>query len=80
MYIGVTNNLTRRAYGHKNDLLEGFTKKYGVHKLVYYEETNDIHCASEREKWIKKWNRQWKTNLIEKLNPNWNVLYDESTK
>jgi len=51
-----------------------------VHKLVYYEETNDIHCATEREKRIKKWNRQWKINLIEKLNPNWNDLYDELTK
>ncbi|MGH7801639.1 MAG: GIY-YIG nuclease family protein [Thermodesulfobacteriota bacterium] len=80
LYIGVTNNLTRRAYEHKNDLVEGFTKKYGVHKLVWYEKTNDIHRAIEREKRIKKWNRQWKINLIEKFNPNRNDLYDELTK
>ena len=80
LYVGLTNNLIRRAYEHKNDLIEGFTKKYGVHKLVYYEQTNDIHNAIQREKELKKWNRQWKINLIEKFNPNWNDIYDELTK
>ena len=80
MYVGLTNNLIRRAYEHKNDLIEGFTKKYGVHKLVYYKQTNDIHNAIQREKELKKWNRQGKINLIEKFNPNWNDIYDELTK
>ena len=80
LYVGLTNNLIRRAYERKNDLIEGFTKKYGVHKLVYYEQTNDIHNAIQREKELKKWNRQWKINLIEKFNPNWNDIYDELTK
>ena len=80
LYVGLTNNLIRRAYEHKNDLIEGFTKKYGVHKLVYYEQTNDIHNAIQREKELKKWNRQWKINLIEKFNHNWNDIYDELTK
>ena len=76
LYIGVTNDLKRRIYEHKNILVEGFTKKYSVHSLVYYEETSDINSAIEREKQIKKWNRKWKTNLIEKDNPDWNDLYD----
>jgi len=80
LYVGLTNNLIRRAYERKNDLIEGFTKKYGVHKLVYYEQTNDIHNAIQREKELKKWNRQWKINLIEKFKPNWNDIYDELTK
>ena len=80
LYVGLTNNLIRRAYERKNDLIEGFTKKYGVHKLVYHEQTNDIHNAIQREKELKKWNRQWKINLIEKFNPNWNDIYDELTK
>ena len=80
LYVGLTNNLIRRAYERKNDLIEGFTKKYGVHKLVYYEQTNDIHNAIQREKELKKWNRQWKINLIEKFNPNWNDIYDVLTK
>ena len=80
LYVGLTNNLIRRAYERKKDLIEGFTKKYGVHKLVYYEQTNDIHNAIQREKELKKWNRQWKINLIEKFNPNWNDIYDELTK
>jgi len=60
LYIGVTNNLERRIYEHKNNLIEGFTKKYNVHKLVYYEETNDIKEALLFEKKVKKWNRAWK--------------------
>ncbi|MGH7807735.1 MAG: GIY-YIG nuclease family protein [Thermodesulfobacteriota bacterium] len=71
LYIGITNNLIRRAHEHKNDLVEGFTKKYGIHNLVYYEQHNDIYTAIDREKKLKKWNRQWKINLIEKHNPNW---------
>jgi len=71
LYIGITNNLIRRAHEHKNDLVEGFTKKYDIHNLVYYAQHNDIYTAIDREKKLKKWNRQWKINLIEKHNPNW---------
>jgi putative endonuclease len=77
LYIGVTNDLVRRVFEHKNDLIEWFTKKYKVHTLVHYEHTNDIHSAIEREKTIKKWNRQWKVDLIEKKNPGWDDLYPE---
>lgn len=76
LYIGVTNNLIRRVYEHKNDLIEGFTKKYRVHYLVYYEMTRDVKSAIEREKRLKKWNRKWKLELIEKMNPQWKDLYD----
>ncbi len=75
LYVGVTNDLLRRVYEHKNDLIEGFTKKYKVHKLVYYEEINDVRIAIQREKRIKKWKREWKINLIEKLNSKWGDLY-----
>lgn len=71
LYIGITNNLIRRVHEHKNDLVEGFTKKYGIHNLVYYEQHNDIYTAIDSEKKLKKWNRQWKINLIENHNPNW---------
>ncbi|NHZ85744.1 MAG: GIY-YIG nuclease family protein [Planctomycetia bacterium] len=74
LYTGVTNNLERRIYEHKNNLIEGFTKKYSVHKLVYYEETNDINEALLYEKRIKKWNRTWKIRLIEQDNPGWKDL------
>ena len=77
LYIGVTNNLLKRVSEHKNNLVEGFTKKYNVHNLVYYEKYNDIHCAITREKQIKKWERQWKINLIEKSNPDWIDLYEK---
>jgi putative endonuclease len=77
LYIGVTNNLIKRVYEHKNNIGEGFTKKYSVHKLVYYEETPDIYSAIEREKRLKKWNRRWKIELIEKFNRNWEDLYVE---
>ena len=76
LYIGVTNNLIKRVYEHRNNLVEGFTKKYSVHKLVYYEETNNINSAISREKQLKKWNRNWKLELIEKKNPNWQDLYE----
>ena len=77
LYIGVTNDLIKRVYSHKNDLVEGFTKKYGIHQLVYYEQTEDVKSAIQREKQLKKWNRNWKIELIEKMNPNWKDLYDE---
>lgn len=75
LYIGVTNDLVRRVYEHKNNLIEGFTKKYNVHQLVYFETTSEIQSALKREKQLKKWNRQWKLDLIEKQNPNWEDLY-----
>ena len=74
MYVGVTNNLQRRVYEHKNKLVDGFTKKYGLDKLVYFEETNDIRVAIEREKQLKHWERKWKMELIEKDNPEWEDL------
>jgi len=75
LYIGVTNNLIRRVYEHKNDLTEGFTKHYGVHTLVFYEIHHNIYNAIQREKRLKKWNRAWKIELIEKENPEWIDLY-----
>ena len=75
LYIGVTNDLIKRIYEHKNSLVRGFTEKYKVHKLVYYEEHSDIYEAIEREKQMKKWNRKWKINLIEEFNPEWEDLY-----
>jgi putative endonuclease len=71
LYIGVTNDLNRRIYEHKNNLVEGFTKKYNVKTLVYYESTNSIESAINREKQFKKWNRKWKLKLIEEKNPTW---------
>ena len=75
LYIGVTNDLIRRVFEHKQELVEGFTKKYHVHRLVYYEIADEIESAIQREKRMKKWNRQWKIELIEKNNPNWEDLY-----
>ena len=74
LYIGVTNNLMRRIYEHKNGIIEGFTKKYNLNKLIYFEQTNDINSAILREKRLKKWNRTWKIQLIETLNPEWKDL------
>ena len=74
MYIGVTNNLKRRVYEHKNNLLDGFTKLYNVHKLVYFEQCNDIDDAIAREKQIKGWRRDKKNSLVETLNPAWKEL------
>lgn len=76
LYIGITNNLLMRVYEHKNNIIGGFTKKYHVHNLVYYEETNDAYAAITRERQMKKWNRAWKIELIEKNNPGWKDLYD----
>ena len=75
LYIGVTSNLIKRVYEHKKNLVDDFTKKYNIHKLAYYEITNDIESAIRREKQIKKWNRKWKMNLIKKSNPEWIDLY-----
>ena len=77
MYIGVTNDLTRRLYEHKHELVEGFTKRYHVHKLVYYEETNDVRAAIEREKQLKNWARAKKNALVETINPTWKDLSEE---
>ena len=74
LYIGVTNDLNRRIYEHKNGLVEGFTKKYNTKILVYYESTNSIESAITREKQLKKWNREWKLKLIEENNPMWKDL------
>ena len=74
MYVGVTNNLRRRVYEHKNELVDGFTKKYHVHKLVYFESTNDPVAAIAREKQIKTWKRERKNELIETQNPNWKEI------
>jgi len=75
LYIGLTNDLLRRIHEHKEDLVEGFTKRYSIHMLVYYEIFSNVSDAILREKRIKKWNRQWKINLIEKSNPDWKDLY-----
>jgi putative endonuclease len=77
LYIGVTSDLIKRIYEHKSGFVEGFTKKYNLYKLVYYEVHDDIVMAITREKQMKKWNRQWKIELIEKMNPEWRDLYDE---
>ena len=71
MYIGVTNDLARRVYEHKNKMVDGFTKKYNVSKLVYFEQTTDVYSAISREKQLKKWSRQKKNNLVETANPTW---------
>ena len=77
LYIGVTNHLLRRVYEHKHKLVEGFANIHGIDKLVYFEETNDVIAAINREKQIKKWNRKWKLELIEGMNPKWLDLYFE---
>ncbi|MFH1367634.1 MAG: GIY-YIG nuclease family protein [Elusimicrobiota bacterium] len=79
LYIGVSNNLIKRIYENKSDIVKGFTEKYKIHKLVYYEITGNIESAILREKRIKKWNRQWKLDLIVKNNPGWRDLYNELT-
>lgn len=74
MYVGMTNNLERRIYEHKHKLVEGFTRKYNVFKLVYYEQGSDVNAVIAREKEIKKWRREKKDNLVKKLNPEWKDL------
>jgi putative endonuclease len=77
LYIGVTSSLHERVTIHKRELLEGFSKQYGVHVLVYYEMCETMELAISREKQLKKWNRLWKIRLIEEMNPQWCDLYDE---
>jgi len=77
LYIGVTSNLVKRVWEHKNDAVEGFTKKYRVHDLVWFEPHETMGSAIQREKNIKKWNRKWKLELIERSNPFWHDLYGE---
>ena len=74
MYLGVINNLERRLYEHKNKHVKGFTEKYNVNKLVYFEETQDVTAAIAREKEIKKWRREKKNQLVNRMNPNWQDL------
>lgn len=79
LYIGVTNDISRRVYEHKNKMIKGFTDKYGVNKqLVYVETYADVREAIQREKILKKWNRAWKMRLIEEVNPEWKDLYESS--
>jgi putative endonuclease len=78
LYKVITNDLARRVYEHKSGLIKGFTKKYSVNKLVYFESTNDVNAAILWEKKLKKWKRQWKIELIEKSNPDWNDLSKDS--
>ena len=79
LYTGMTSNLVRRIYEHKEGLVKGFTKRYGVKILVWYEQHNDVLEAIKREKNIQAWKRGWKLELIEKNNPDWNDLYEEIT-
>jgi len=77
LYVGMTDNLSRRIFEHKERLVEGFTKKYNVDRLVYYEVHPDLISAEKREKQLKNWHRQWKINLIESMNKEWKDLYSE---
>lgn len=77
LYLGVTSELLGRTWQHKNDLVESFTKKYSVHRLVWYEAHETMIAAITREKQIKKWNRDWKINLIQSVNPEWKDLFGE---
>jgi putative endonuclease len=76
LYVGVTSDLVKRIWEHKNDVVAGFTKRHGVHLLVYFELHGDMETAIAREKAIKKWNRAWKIELIEQDNPDWRDLYE----
>mgnify|MGYP001589850683 CR=1 FL=1 len=75
LYIGVTSNLIKRVYEHKNNLVKGFTERYQIHRLVYYEQTSEVESAIKREKQLKAWKRRWKLELIENFNPDWQDLY-----
>ncbi|WP_045369856.1 GIY-YIG nuclease family protein [Methyloceanibacter caenitepidi] len=79
LYVGVTNDLIRRIHEHRTKAVEGFTKRYGVARLVYFEQFDDITVAIEREKRLKKWRRAWKVKLIKEHNPNWDDLYASIT-
>ena len=80
LYIGVTNSLERRMYEHKNKMIDGFTKRYNLTKLVYFEETSDVRSAIEKEKKLKNWHRDWKIKLINDFNPEWKDLSVEKTE
>ena len=75
LYVGVTDNLPRRAWEHRERIVEGFTKRYGLKRLAYFEQFDDIRDAIQREKAIKHWSRAWKVRLIHQMNPDWNDLY-----
>ena len=77
LYIGVTGNLKRRVSEHRDKIIKGFTEKYNCNKLVYFEQTENIMSALEREKQLKRWHREWKNNLITEFNPDWKDLYDD---
>jgi len=79
LYVGVTSDLLGRVWQHKNKIEDGFTKRYGVDRLVYYEQTEDVRSALSREKQLKNWKREWKMKLIEKENPEWEDLYEKMT-
>jgi putative endonuclease len=76
LYIGVTSDLVRRVHEHREGLIDGFSKRYGIERLVYFETYDDIGRAIQREKNVKHWSRAWKLELIERCNPDWNELYD----
>ena len=80
LYTGITSNLIKRIYEHKNNFVDGFTKKYNIHNLVWYEMYDSAEKAIVREKQIKKWKRKWKLDLIEKCNPKWNDLFRDICK
>lgn len=77
LYIGVTTDLPKRIYEHRNKLVDGFSAKYHLYKLIYFEVFDNIESALNREKQLKRWHREWKNNLISTNNPKWNDLYDE---
>ncbi|MCW8857730.1 MAG: GIY-YIG nuclease family protein [Kangiella sp.] len=77
LYVGVTSELVKRVWQHKNNVVEGFTQKHQVHQLVYYEQHEDSYSAIQREKRLKEWKRQWKLDLIEGMNPEWRDLYND---
>jgi putative endonuclease len=79
LYVGITSNLIGRVWQHKNDQADGFTKKYSIKQLVWYEAHEDVNTAIQREKQIKEWKRAWKLELIEMNNPYWNDLYTQLT-
>lgn len=76
LYIGVTSNIQKRIWEHKNKAVKGFTKKYNCEKLVYFEQTENVYSALQREKQLKNWHRQWKIDLVSKNNPEWKDLFE----
>ena len=79
LYVGVTNDLARRVWEHKHDVVAGFTREHGIHRLVWFEGHESRYEATSREKLIKKWHRDWKVNLIQAMNPEWDDLYETLT-